>query len=69
MFGIEGAASSYSVPYFYQRIFVAAEFAKKVVIKNSADLLKIKREALFVPGSRPDVLVCPAVRECAALHC
>jgi CBS domain containing-hemolysin-like protein len=28
-------------------------FLKKVDIKNSADLLKIKREVLFVPGSRP----------------
>jgi len=28
-------------------------FLKKVGIKSSADLLKIKREVLFVPGSRP----------------
>lgn len=28
-------------------------FLKKVDIKSSADLLKLKREALFVPGSRP----------------
>lgn len=28
-------------------------FLKKVDIKNSADLLKLKREVLFVPGSRP----------------